>query len=91
MGDANTATCGVCKISLDTPQLGDYTDVRISLCPRCRSEWECDLSSIAWLKSSKYDSCAERIDVPVLHPDSPELGALMDNLSFQRAKYRVEN
>ncbi|KAF3176224.1 hypothetical protein TWF225_008687 [Orbilia oligospora] len=26
----------------------------------------------------------------ILHPDSPELGALMDNLSFQRAKHRVE-
>ncbi|EGX48587.1 hypothetical protein AOL_s00080g216 [Orbilia oligospora ATCC 24927] len=79
MGNANAATCEVCKISLDTPQLGDDTDVKISLCPRCRSEWECDLSSIAWFKDSERDPLrVERIDVPVLRPDSQELGALKE-------------
>ncbi|KAF3265585.1 hypothetical protein TWF192_000231 [Orbilia oligospora] len=78
MGDANAATCEVCKISLDTPQLGDHTDVKISVCPRCRSEWECDLSSIAWFENNLDHPLPriERIDVPVLRPDSTGLRAL---------------
>ncbi|KAF3220776.1 hypothetical protein TWF679_008967 [Orbilia oligospora] len=78
MGDANAATCEVCKISLDTPQFGDHTDVKISVCPRCRSEWECDLSSIAWFENNLDHPLPriERIDVPVLRPDSTGLRAL---------------